>query len=307
MKIAVTSKAFCKNEILMRELGKYFDIKPNNHTKLLDTSETIELLHDCDGAIVALEKIDAKILKHCPKLQVISKYGVGLDNINLEDCKKFNVQVIYKEGINKTSVAEMTLGFMLMLIRNLYTTSIQLKNGNWNKNGGHSLYEKTIGIIGVGNIGKEVINLLQPFRCKILANDIIDQDEYYAQHNIIKSTKEEIFSSCDIITVHTPLTEETKFMINNQTLAMMQPTSFVINTARGGIVNLEDLKQALNLKQISGAAIDVYEQEPPTDTELLQIPNLICTPHIGGNSFEAVLAMGRGAINHLIKFAHGNY
>lgn len=306
MKVAVTSKTFCKNVSLMNKLSKHFEIKPNTHNKLLTTEQTIELLHDCDVAIVALEQIDENILKHCPKLKIISKYGVGVDNINLTDCKKYGVTVGWANGVNKTSVAEMTLGFMLMLIRNLYLTSNQLKNGIWNKNGGNSLYGKTIGIIGVGNVGKEVINLLKPFSCKILVNDILDQKEYYENNSLIESTKNNIFEQCDIITIHTPLTDETKSLINASTLSMMKKNAFLINTARGDIINLGDLKEALKNDKIAGVAIDVYDAEPPSDVELLQLTNLICTPHIGGNSAEAVLAMGESAIIQLGKWLNGN-
>ena len=300
MKVAVTSKSFSKNDTLIEELNKYFDdIKLNHGTKKLNDNELIEFLKDCDGAIVALEEINQKVIDSLPNLKVVSKFGVGLDNIDLEYCKEKDIKTGWSSGVNKYSVAEMTLGFMLMHIRNLYVSSNKLSNGNWEKDGGNSLYEKTIGIIGVGNIAKEVIKLLQPFGCKILVNDIIDQNNYYHSNNLIETSKEEIFKQSDIITIHTPLNRETKYLINRKTLSMMKKSAFVINTARGEIVNLNDLKYALQNNIISGAAIDVYDVEPPTDTELLKLGNLICTPHIGGNSKEAVLNMGRSAIRHL--------
>lgn len=303
MKIAITSKTFSKNEILINELKKYFsDIKLNKSDKLLTKDETIEFLKDCDGAIVALEKMDAEIFRLCPKLKVISKYGVGLDNIDLDDAKTFNIQIGWTGGINKSSVAEMTLAFMLMLCRNLYITSNMLKNNQWHKNGGYSLFGKTVGIIGLGHIGQELVRLLQPFNCTILAYDILDLTTFANSNGVIMVDKDEIFNKSDIVTIHTPLTELTYNIINTHTLSLMQKHAFVINTARGGLIDLQALKYALQNNIIAGAAIDVYDSEPPADRELITIPNLITTPHIGGNSHEAVIAMGMSAIEHLVNF-----
>lgn len=300
MKVAVTSKSFSRNEILIAEFKNNFDeIKLNHSSKKLTDEELIDFLKDCHGAIIALEDFNKYVIDNLPNIKAISKFGVGLNNIDIEYAKSRNIKIGWEKGVNKQSVAEMTLGFMLMLIRNLYITSNLLSNGIWQKNGGYSLYNKTIGIIGVGNIGQELINLLKAFNCTILVNDIINQDEYYEKHNLKEVSKEEIFRYSDIITIHTPLNEQTHNLININTLQLMKKSAFLINTARGEIVNLSDLKFALNTNLIAGAAIDVYHEEPPKDLELLGLSNLICTPHIGGNSEEAVLAMGRSAIKQL--------
>lgn len=303
MTIAVTSKSFSKNAYLKQQLLNVFpDVKFNYADKKLTPIETVEFLQDCEGAIVALEEITEWVLSQLPTLKIIAKYGVGLDNIDLTACKKHGVHIGWTGGVNKTSVAEMTLGFMLMLSRNLYLTSNQLKEGIWNKNGGSSLYGKTIGIIGIGHIGKEVIQLLKPFGCTILVNDIIDQTTYYAKQNVLHCSKEEIFQKSDIISLHTPSTEQTFHLINASTLALMKSSAYIINTARGDIINLHDFKSALSSGRIAGAAIDVYDIEPPQDRALLSFPNLICTPHIGGNAHEAVVAMGESAIIHLKEY-----
>jgi D-3-phosphoglycerate dehydrogenase len=300
MRVAVTSKSFSKNEILIKEFSKNFnEIKLNHSSKKLTDEELIDFLKDCDGAIIALEEFNKNVIDNLPNIKAISKFGVGLNNIDIEYAKSRNIKIGWEKGVNKQSVAEMTLGFMLMLIRNLYVTSNLLSNGIWQKNGGYSLYNKTIGIIGVGNIGQELINLLKAFNCTILVNDVINQDEYYKKYNLKEVSKEEIFRHSDIITIHTPLNEQTNNLININTLQLMKKSAFFINTARGEIVNLNDLKLALKTNLIAGAAIDVYHEEPPKDLELLDLPNLICTPHIGGNSEEAVLAMGRSAIKQL--------
>jgi D-3-phosphoglycerate dehydrogenase len=196
----------------------------------------------------------------------------------------------------------MALGFMLALLRNLYVTSNQLKQFYWNKNGGVQLTGKSIGIIGLGHIGKELVTLLKPFNCKILVNDIEDVSELAASHKLISVTKDELYSQSDIISIHTPFTDSTADLINASVFAKMKSNAFLINTARGGIVNETDLKYALENNIIAGAALDVYETEPPISKELLSLPNLICTPHTGGNSYEAVVAMGMSAISHLVNF-----
>lgn len=303
MKITVTSPSFSSNKTLQQEIYKYFPkAKLNLDGKRFNKKDLIEYIKDADAIIVGLEPIDKEVLEQCPNLKIVSKYGVGLNNINLEACKKRDITIGWTGGVNKLSVAEMTLGYMLMLCRNLFITSNELKNGIWNKSGGFQLSEKRIGIIGVGYIGKELIRLLKPFNCEILVNDIINQEEYYKENNLKEVSKEEIFKTCDIVTIHTPFDSTTDNLINKKVFETMKNSSFIINSARGGIINEDDLKYALLNNLIAGAAVDAYVEEPPTDKELLSLPNLICTPHIGGNSREAVEAMGLSAINHLKEF-----
>ena len=303
MRVAVTSPSFSKHQDLIAKMAIEFpDAKLNSEGLLFSKSELIAYLKDYDAAIVGLDEIDEEVLSQLPDLKIIAKYGVGLNNIDLEACKKHNVKIGWTGGVNRTSVAEMVMGNALSLLRNLYQTSNLLTNGVWQKNGGEQLTGKTVGIIGMGFIGKELVKMLKPFNCKILVNDIINQADYYAQNNLIESTKEEIFKNCEVITIHTPLTKETKYLINQKAFDLMKPNTIVINTARGGIVEENDLITALKKGVIKAAAIDVYEEEPPTNMELLNLPNLICTPHIGGNAKEAVLAMGMSAIGHLINY-----
>ncbi len=302
MKIIVSTVAFSNNQVLVNELKKHFqDVIVNEKGVRIPENELVNYYKDADAIIVGLEKITPEILDQLPKLKIIAKYGVGLDNIDIEACNKRNIKIGWTGGVNKRSVAEMALGFMLALSRNLFITSNQLKKGYWNKNGGIQLSGKTIGIIGAGNIGKELIKILRPFNCNILVNDLIDLDEY-TKKMATQVEKDIIFKESDFISIHTPLNNETINLINLEVLNKMKNTSFLINTARGGIVNETDLKFALNNGIIAGAALDVYEVEPPIDLELLQLPNLICTPHTGGNANEAVLAMGMSAIEHLIQY-----
>jgi len=302
--VGVTTVAFSKNEILIAQLQDigFKKVLTNVNGKRFTKSELISIVSKCDVAIVGLDEIDKSVLSKTTKLKAISKYGVGLNNINFEDCKKYNVDVLHTQGVNKRSVSEMTFGFMLGLARNLFVSSNLLKKGTWKKDGGIQLSGKKIGIIGVGNIGKDLISLLKPFNCEILVNDIVDQKKYYKENKLLEVSKEFIFKNADFITVHVPLDNTTKNIINKKSLSTMKSSSFVINTARAGIINQEDLKWALQNEIIAGAAIDVYDNEPPVDDDLLLFPNLINTPHIGGNSKEAVEAMGISAINNILNW-----
>ncbi len=300
MNIVVTSPSFSKNKILQKEIYRYFpNAKLNLDGKRFTKSELIEHIKDADGLIVGLDNIDREVLSHCKNLKVIAKYGVGLNNLDLDECKRLDIKIGWSGGVNRLSVAEMTLGYMLMLSRNLYLTSNQLKRGIWNKNGGFELSGKTVGVIGVGFIGKELIRLLKPFRCKILVNDIINQDDYYIENNLIKASKDEIYKKADFITLHTPLDKSTYNLITLKEMRLMKSNAILINSARGGLINENDLKYALKNGIIASGAIDAYEVEPPKDKELIELPNLITTPHIGGNSKEAILAMGMSAIKNL--------
>ena len=301
--IGITSVSFSKNLKLINKLKSKTNYKIiiNNKGRKFKKFELLNFLKKCNYAIIGLDKIEKDLLIQCKKLKGISKYGVGTDNIDFDACKKLKIKVKYSKGVNKRSVSEEVLSLMISLIRNLFVSCNHLKNSKWIVNGGTELSGKTIGIIGVGNVGKDLISLLKPFKCKILVNDIINQKKYYDKNKLIKSSKKNIFIKSDIITIHTPLSNNTFKMINYKSLKLMKKTSFLINTSRGKIIDQKDLKSFLIRGKIAGAALDVYEEEPPKDKNFLKLPNLICMPHIGGSSKEAINNMGLAAINNLIK------
>ncbi len=299
--IRVTANAFSKNEALRARLADAFPGCAFNETgKRFTRGELIEFLSEADGAVVGLDVIDDDVLAELPKLRCIAKYGVGLNNIDLDAAKKRNVSIQWRGGVNRRSVSELALAFMLGLARNVFRTGYQLKSdGTWNKSGGLQLSEKTVGIIGCGYIGTDLLQLLQAFHCNVLIHDIVDKSETATRFGARLSSFNDVLRSADFVTLHVPLTNLTHHMIRTETLEMMKPTAYLINTARGEIVDQAALKAALQNGTLAGAALDVFDEEPPGDLEFLALPNLMVSPHIGGNAREAVLAMGEAAIQGL--------
>lgn len=303
MKIAVITPLFSRSPELMRELtASFHDVKHNADNTLKTKADLIAFLQDVDGAIVGREKIDDEILRACPKLKILSRYGVGLDNLDLEAMKKRGVQLGWSGGTNSNSVAEITLGFMLSLIRNLHIATTLLKQHTWKVNGGSELSGKTIGLFGFGHIAKRVVELLSPFHCTILVFNRTNEENEAKKYGITYASKERIIEEADIISLHLPLTPESQNLFSTPEFKAMKKSAFIINTARGGIIDEEALKVALQTGEIAGAALEAFFVEPPQDWELIDLPNLICTPHLGGNSKESILAMGYSCIEHLKTF-----
>ena len=302
-KIAVTAPAFCRSEILCDELHRIFPgPKFNQKGHYLSPSDLIEFLQDADGAVIGRDLIDESLLGYLPRLKVIAKYGVGLDNIDQSALKKHGVTFGWTAGVNKRSVAELTLEFMIGLCHNTFINGLALKQGQWDKEGGRQLTGATVGIIGCGHVGKEVIRLLAPFQCRILVHDIIEQTEFCAAAGAMEVSLKEVIEQAELLSLHVPLTKLTEGMIDSKVFQQMQRTAYLINTSRGRVVRQDHLHAALRDGIIAGAALDVFAEEPPEDRDFLALPNLMVTPHIGGNTQEAVLAMGRSAIHHLTKF-----
>tara|TARA_B100000242_G_scaffold283885_1_gene246601 strand:- start:241 stop:1170 length:930 start_codon:yes stop_codon:yes gene_type:complete len=308
MRVRVCNISFSKNSILVNKIKKYFkDVNFNFNGVRLDGEELIDFCKDADAIIVGVEKINSSILKRLPNLKYIAKYGVGIDNIDIDSCKERGVLIGWTGGVNKRSVAELTLGYMLILMRNIFSSYSDLKKLRWIKDGGNSLYNKKIGIIGMGNIGQDLIKLLSVFDCEILANDISENSSLSKKLNFKYVTKEFLYRNSDIVTLHVPLTSSTKKMINTKVFNKMKNSSILINTSRGGVVCEKDLIDALKNKKIHSAALDVFQYEPLKNKELVRLSNIICTPHIAGNSKEAVIEMGNSAISHLINFKNENH
>jgi phosphoglycerate dehydrogenase-like enzyme len=306
IKIGITSDSFSFHPQLKKEILALFPQSKfkQDKTKFTKTA-LIEYLKDCDGAVIGLEKIDVEIINALPNLKIISKYGVGIDNLDLNYMRTKNIALGWTAGLNKNSVSELAVGKMISMARNLFTCGLKLKNGVWEKDGGRELSELTVGILGVGHIGKEVIKKLQVFGCKIVAYDIIEMNQFFHQYSVERVSSKDLFRKADIVSIHIPLNDSTSGLIDAEVFASMKQGSMFLNTSRGGIVDEEALYQNLVSGKLHAASMDVFAEEPAIDSKLIQLPNFIPTPHIAGNSQAAVLAMGRSAISHLESFFYG--
>ncbi|MCR9140698.1 MAG: phosphoglycerate dehydrogenase [bacterium] len=302
IRIAVTSATFSSTPELVSALKeKYAHVKINSPARKMRDDELVEFLADCQAAIIGTEVVDRKVLQKSPQLKAIAKYGVGLDSLDLDCMRERGIPLGWIGGVNRRSVSELTLAFFLGLARNVFFSGFDLKGGAWNKHGGFELTGKTVGLIGCGFIGEDVLRLLQPFQCEVLICDILDKSQQAKVYGAKLASFDEILERSDFVSLHVPLTAATKNMIAAPQLKRMRDTAYLVNTARGELVEQQALKAALQTGEIQGAALDVFQEEPPTDLEFLSLPNLMVTPHIGGNAAEAVKAMGYAAIAGLDK------
>ena len=298
--IAVASRSFSHHPVLREELlARYPQVVFNEAGETLSEKKLIRFLEGCEKAITGLEVLDEGIFSSLPKLKVVSKYGVGLDMIDLNAMEKHGILLGWTGGVNKRSVAELVLSSMMALLHRVPEANIEMRSGLWRQIRGRQLTGKTIGIIGCGNIGKDLVTLLKSFACEVLVNDILDYLEFYKEHEVSVVGLEELLRRADVVTLHVPLNNSTKNMLDARRLDMMKTGACLINMARGGLVDELKLKEMLERGKLSGAALDVFNNEPPNDMGLLCLPNVIVTPHIGGSTEEAVMAMGRAAIDGL--------
>lgn len=299
-RVAVTSRSFSKHPVLRAELlAQYPNTKFNDAGLSLNGDALVEFLQGIEKAITALERIDESILSRLPNLKVIGKYGVGTDMIDQSALAKYGVRLGWTGGVNRKSVAELAIAMMISLLRHLPYARDEVLAGRWRQIRGYELGQRRVGILGCGHVGKEVAILLKAFGCEVLAHDLLDFLEFYSQHKIRAVSFDELLAESDILTIHVPLDDSTRRMLGVEQLKRMKPGIMLINVARGGIVDEGAMKQMLQKKHIGGAAFDVFEVEPPEDMELLSLPSFMVSPHIGGSSEEAVLAMGRAAIDGL--------
>ena len=295
--VAVASRSFSKHPVLRAELlARYDNVAFNDTGRALSGPELIDFLRGKIKAITALERLDHSLFAALPELQVISKYGVGLDMIDLEAMARHGVLLGWTGGVNKRSVAELVIAFAVFLCHRVPEAWREVQAGTWRQLLGKQLSARTIGIVGCGHIGKEVAVLCRAFGCRVLAHDIRDFPEFYVAHQVTPVSLEDLLAQADLVTLHLPLDDSTRNMLSAARLALMRPGAFLINAARGNLVDEAALKARLKDGRLAGAAFDVFTIEPPVDRELLALPNFIATPHIGGSTGEAILAMGRAAI-----------
>jgi D-3-phosphoglycerate dehydrogenase len=305
-KILVTPKSFkaYKDKAYPLLLEKGYEIIENNLGRTMTEDEIINLAKEnVVGIIIGVDPLSARVLEQCTDLKAISKYGVGMDNIDIERAKDLGIKVKNAVGTNNVSVAEAAIGLMFMAARHIYSSVSSVKNGSWDRVMGYELTGKKLGIIGGGQIGKEVAKRACGLAMEITIFDpYFNDDDFLNKYGIKRTTTlQDIFTHSDIISLHVPVTPETKGIVGSDALSSMKPSSFIINTSRGELIDEEALYEALQSKRIAGAAVDVFSSEPPAKEErLLTLDNFILTSHIGAFTHESVERMAMVSTNNLL-------
>lgn len=305
-RVAVTSTIFNLLPYLKAELlGTFPDCRFYTGEPPITEDWLIDFLKGCDAAVVGVEKYTERVVASLPDLKVIACCSVGVDHIDPAVLKKHSVRLGWIPGVNKLSVAELTVSLMINLLRKINGFNLGLRAGQWPKSRmGLQLRGRTVGVHGCGNVGKEVVRLLQPFGVTVLACDRVDYAEFYRAHGVIPVTREELWERSEILTIHLPKNSSTVGMYSSRVLDALKPGVFLINTARGDIVDETALSRCLESGRIAAAAFDVFSQEPPASESLkslLAMPNFLSTPHIGGSAREAWEAMARAGIRGLTE------
>lgn len=300
MKILVSDPISDDAILLLRKSNTEFQYSPE-----ITPEELLAAIGAYDALVVrSRTKVTKEVISKAQSLKVIGRAGVGVDNIDSEAANAEGIKVLNTPDALTNAVAEFTIGLMIDLSRRIPAADSSMKQGKWEKSKiiGIELKGRTYGTIGIGRIGQRVSELASAFGMNIMANDVIPiPDQLVKRLGIKVSTQEEIFKTADYVDIHVPLTTETRNLVNYSKLKLMKPNAFLINTSRGGVVSETDLLRALDDKIIKGAALDVFEIEPPDKQELLKHANLIATPHIAGQTAEAQAKAGTQIVELVLK------
>jgi D-3-phosphoglycerate dehydrogenase len=306
-KVLITTVPFGdKNRLPIEQLeaaGIEYLINPIG--RKLKEAELAEMVTDFDVLIAGTEPITDMVMSRASRLKLISRVGIGLDSVDLLAAERRDIRVSYTPDAPAPAVAELTIGLMLSLLRSVHTANTQMHRGEWHRYFGRRLSAVTIGIVGAGRIGGGVLRRLAGFGAsRVLVNDICPNLQVAPELKIEWVGKEEIYREADLISLHLPLTAQTKNMIRREHLLQMKSDAMVINTSRGGIINEQDLADVLNAGHLSGAAIDVFEQEPYAGP-LARIDRCLLTSHMGSMSVDCRTRMEIEATEEAVRFLTG--
>jgi D-3-phosphoglycerate dehydrogenase len=300
--ILIATSSFANNSKDPLDLLKNngYKILLNNTGQQLKKNDLIKMAKNAKGIIAGTEKYTRKILETLLQLKVISRLGVGMDNIDLDAAKQKGLKVYKTQTTPAPAVAELALGLMLDLIRNISRQNFALKSGVWNKQMGNLLYGKTLGIIGLGTIGKTLVKLVKGFNINILAFDLYHDKEFAKKYGVKYCDLDTLLTQSDIISIHLNLSSTTDQLVNKDKLEKLKPDCIIINTSRGEVIDEEALLNALKERKILGAGLDVYNQEPYSGP-LTQLDNVVLTPHIGSYAKDIRIQMEIEAAENLIR------
>jgi D-3-phosphoglycerate dehydrogenase len=265
----------------------------------------IAVVKDADVLVVGLQRITERVLDAAARLKVIGRCGVGLDNVDLRAAGSRGIPVVYTPGANAQTVADLTLGLMLALARKITQADRMTRDHQWKRIMGNDVWGKTLGIFGLGQIGANVARRAKGFDMHVVAYDVVQNVPLARDLGVEYRSKADILAQADFITLHLPLNPETRGFIGEQELKAMKKTAVLINTSRGGIVDEQALYQGLKAGEIAGAALDVFAQEPPGKTPLVELDNFIGSPHIGGITVEAIERIGMTVARDIVAVLKG--
>jgi len=275
--------------------------------KPLSSAQVAQLLPGVDGYIAGLDQIDRAALAGADRLKVIARYGVGLDAVDLPAAREKGITVTFTPGVNSVSVAELAIGLMLALLRQLPQALDSTRQGRFDRLSGSTLEGKTVGIIGLGAIGKQLARRLAAFDCRLLACEPNPDRDFLQTHPIELLPLADLLPQADILSLHLPLDAQTRGMVDQAFLAAMKPGALLINTARGGLMDENALLQALSSGHLGGAGLDALAVEPVTpENPLLKLPQVIITPHLGSQTDNSANRMGRLALDDCLRVLRGD-
>jgi len=278
----------------------------NPHARPLAAHELIPLVADVDGWIAGLDRIDAEVIDAAPRLKVIARYGVGVDRVDVAAATRRGVAVTNTPGANAAAVAEHTLALMLALCRNLCRSDQAVRRGEWPRFDGVELRGKVVGLVGFGAVGREAARRLQAFGCRVLAYDPFVAEETLRAHGVEPAALNQLAAAADVVSLHAGYTPGNPAVVDAAFLAGMKPGAFLVNTARGELVDEGALRRALEGGRLRGAALDCLRDEPPpADHPLVGLPQVVVTPHIAAHTEEAAAAMGRMALTACLQVLAG--
>lgn len=306
MKVLISSASFGKINADAINALKAAGYSPvlNPHGRKLEFNDFVELVKDAVGMIAGTEKITAELLDAAPKLRAISRYGVGTDSIDMDAARKKGIVVTTTDEAPSQAVAELALALILNLHRHVSLSDRTVRAERWDQTMGRSLFGKTLGIVGLGRIGRALVELTHPFGVKVVAYDVRPNLEFVKSHKIELVPLERLLSESDIVSIHAPSMKETHHMIGKKELGLMKRDAVIVNTARGSLIDEAALIEALEKKQIGGAALDAFEKEPYKG-ELKRYDNVVLTPHVGSFTKEARIRMEKEAVENLIAALKG--
>ena len=275
-----------------------------------DPNNYLDEMKDADALIVRIAKCDGHAIENSPNLKVIGRTGVGYDSVDVKTATAHGIPVVITPGANNRSVAEHAVAMMFALSKNLVEAQQEMCKGNWEIRGAKKAFElegKTIGILGLGAIGRETAKICEGCGMKVAAYDpFLSKEQVEGYGAVYYENYEDLLKVSDVVSIHVPLTDETKNMISKKQLTEMKKTALIINCSRGGIINETDLVEALKAGEIAGAGTDVFCSEPPkTDDPLLNCPNLIVSPHSAAQTREAVIKMAQMCVKGCLEVAEG--